>query len=54
MVIQRLFEEVLMVFKEIAKCVSRKFECFNDVYCSRMDLIVATRTEGGFVFKPFH
>ena len=40
---QRCFKEISRVFKESVKCVSRKF-------CCCMDLIAATRAEGGYVY----
>ena len=61
--VSKMFKEVSKAFKESTKCVSIKFqkkvsrvfhECFNEVlflqFCSCMDLIAATRAEGGLVF----
>ena len=63
---QRCSKEVSMVFKESVKWCFKKFknkknvsrvfqECFNEgfvlQFCSCMDLIVATRAEGGLVYS---
>ena len=54
---QLRFKEVSRVFKESVKCVPRKFQIkFQEFsrmflqFCCCMDLIAATRAEGGLVF----
>ena len=55
---QLRFKEVSRVFKESVKCVPRKFQIkFQEFsrmflqFCCCMDLIAATRAEGGLVFQ---